>query len=47
MARGDIALTITLAPDIDKILTKLAQKLKLSKKEIVSQGIKLLADTAK
>jgi hypothetical protein len=43
MARGDVAVTFTIAPDVEKLLVKMALKRGVSRKQIVTDAIKLLA----
>jgi predicted transcriptional regulator len=43
MAKGDVAVSLTLAPDVDKLINKLAGKRGVSRKQIVTEAVRLLA----
>lgn len=47
MAREDIACSFTLPKEIDKLITKLAQKgpVKVTRRAIIIQAVKLLAES--
>jgi hypothetical protein len=43
MARGDVAVTVTLAPEVEKLLVKMALKRGVTRKQVLTDAIKLLA----
>jgi predicted transcriptional regulator len=46
MARGDVAISLTLPPDVEKLLSRMAVKRGVSRRQIVTEAIKLLAGSS-
>ena len=45
MAREDIACSFTLPKEVDKLITKMAQKATTTRRAIIIQAVKLLAES--